>query len=346
MRAVSCRRPINIPPISAATRSNESVFWGACEHRHLGRAGPRDVRASRRRTVERLAADTSANDLRHCWPKVLATLNEIMKTIVVAMDGSPLAERALDWGVVFAQRSGASVRLITTLEPWGVVPSSAGEYLADQARRVQGVAVETEVIDVAPPAQAIAQAVADAVDPMVVMGAHGRTGIGKAVLGSTAEAVLTRVDCPLVLVGPHVEAPRQGAAAGPVVVCTDGSALADSVAAAVTHVAGAIELPIFVVEVMDVKGARGGPNDVVESAAAERLARRLGRAGLTAQWETLHSHDPAHAIADWCDSQGASLIAMASHGRTGAKRVIIGSVAISVVRHARSPVLMVRAHPE
>lgn len=52
--------------------------------------------------------------------------------------------------------------------------------------------------------------------------------------------------------------------------------------------------------------------------------------------------DPGHAIIDWAKDIGAGLIVLPSHGRTGVKRVILGSVAERVVRHAHCPVLVLK----
>lgn len=52
--------------------------------------------------------------------------------------------------------------------------------------------------------------------------------------------------------------------------------------------------------------------------------------------------DPGHEIAKWAEQQQAELIVMPSHGRTGLKRLMIGSVAERVVRLAHCPVLVLR----
>ncbi len=54
--------------------------------------------------------------------------------------------------------------------------------------------------------------------------------------------------------------------------------------------------------------------------------------------------DPATAIAQAAEREGADLIVMGTHGRTGLTRLLMGSVAEAVVRKARCPVLTVK-HP-
>ncbi|MCC6877846.1 MAG: universal stress protein [Sandaracinaceae bacterium] len=57
----------------------------------------------------------------------------------------------------------------------------------------------------------------------------------------------------------------------------------------------------------------------------------------------LHDPSPAHAICAYAKKIGADLIVIATHGRTGLKHLLIGSVAERVVRHAPCPVLSLRS---
>jgi len=57
----------------------------------------------------------------------------------------------------------------------------------------------------------------------------------------------------------------------------------------------------------------------------------------------LHDTSAAHAICRYAEKIGADLIVIATHGRTGLKHLVIGSVAERVVRHASCPVLTLRS---
>jgi len=52
--------------------------------------------------------------------------------------------------------------------------------------------------------------------------------------------------------------------------------------------------------------------------------------------------DPADGIVAAAEREGADLIVIATHGRTGWRRLMFGSVAEKVIRHARCPVLVIR----
>jgi nucleotide-binding universal stress UspA family protein len=80
--------------------------------------------------------------------------------------------------------------------------------------------------------------------------------------------------------------------------------------------------------------------------ARERLTeerRRLGE-GSSVAIEVITAGDVAHAIVDHARSHGMGLIAMSTHGRTGFRRMVMGSVAEVVLRHSRVPVLIFPRH--
>lgn len=57
---------------------------------------------------------------------------------------------------------------------------------------------------------------------------------------------------------------------------------------------------------------------------------------------TISIGDPARTVTTFAEETGAELIVLSSHGRTGAARLLIGSVAERIVRHAPCPVLVLR----
>jgi nucleotide-binding universal stress UspA family protein len=74
---------------------------------------------------------------------------------------------------------------------------------------------------------------------------------------------------------------------------------------------------------------------------SERAADTLKRAGLSAE-PLVRYGDPRSEIVDEASSSSADLVVVGSHGRTGLKRLLMGSVAESVVRHAPCSVEVVR----
>lgn len=76
--------------------------------------------------------------------------------------------------------------------------------------------------------------------------------------------------------------------------------------------------------------------------AGEALARELADRGYEAPQVTIRFGDPGHEIAQYAEQVDAGLIVVASHGRSGLTRLLIGSVADRVVRLAHCPVLVLK----
>ncbi len=145
--------------------------------------------------------------------------------ILVPLDGSVLAEAALAKAVAIA--NGGSLSLLCAAEaPFlpGADPidaqvaavREAEEYLDSVAKRLSDRGaknIETHVW-YGPPAAAIVEAAQVHKVDMIVMSTHGRSGLGRLILGSVAESVLRGTRTPILVVRPDsapVE-PQRGAA--------------------------------------------------------------------------------------------------------------------------------------
>jgi nucleotide-binding universal stress UspA family protein len=138
-----------------------------------------------------------------------------------------------------------------------------------------------------------------------------------------------------------------------VLVPLDGSRLAEAAIDAVEHLGGAAARPLILLSVVaavnpapllrDDTAPRRTLQARVERARGylERVRRRLARRRIRAQIE-VRSGDPAAEILACARTTGVAAIAMSTHGRRGLRRVLLGSVAESVVRRAPLPVLLVR----
>jgi nucleotide-binding universal stress UspA family protein len=72
-----------------------------------------------------------------------------------------------------------------------------------------------------------------------------------------------------------------------------------------------------------------------------RIARESGFDAVPVAWEA----DPVwRGIVDFADDHDAGIVVLGTHGRTGLPRAVLGSVAETVARHSRRPVLIVNAH--
>lgn len=183
---------------------------------------------------------------------------------------------------------------------------------------------------------------------LVCMATRARSGVGATVLGSVTEAFVRATADPVVLVGPHLAADRPDLSA-PIVVCVDGSHHSEHVVPVAAALAIAMGATLEVIHVREPSrvdapsSGRRSAGDAVESGYVSRLATS---SGVDASWEVLHRRAPVEAIVEHA-RRHASLLALATHGRSGLARVVLGSVAMQVVHEAPCPVLLVRPpHPD
>ncbi|MFC4359465.1 universal stress protein [Halobium salinum] len=134
--------------------------------------------------------------------------------ILLPTDGSESAEAAIDHAIDLAVRYDATLHVLyvvdtaafgdlphdtsVVLEGFEEVGRAAVERVADRARET-GVPVETDLVHGLPRDEIVDYVEAEGID-LVVMGTHGRTGLGRMVLGSTTERVVRRSPVPVVTV--------------------------------------------------------------------------------------------------------------------------------------------------
>ncbi len=261
--------------------------------------------------------------------------------ILVPLDGSPVAERALAPALELVRRTGVPMRVLSRALP-DEKELLAG-YLAGIADRHAAVTdIETQVVD----RESIPDAIIEGLQPgtLVCMSSHGRGGLARAVMGSIAEFLLRTLDQPALVIGPHVA--EDAAFAGRIVACIDGSHESERTIEPANQWAAALGLPLWLVEVGDpgVPAEWVTNGDTFESAHVAGLAVRMG--GVDG-WDVLHDRQPAHTLVNMAASRSepTALLVMATHGRTGWDHLRLGSVTTATVHRATVPVLVVPAAP-
>jgi nucleotide-binding universal stress UspA family protein len=135
------------------------------------------------------------------------------KTILVPLDGSILAETALPEAIEIARDNDAVLVLLRAAEAHTLPPSDpteaqvavvrkAEEYLVNLAEHMKTIGVSKVEPSVwyGPPAEAIIDCARFRNVDLIVMSTHGRSGLGRLVLGSVAETVLRSTTTPILLV--------------------------------------------------------------------------------------------------------------------------------------------------
>ncbi|MGA2393480.1 MAG: universal stress protein [Candidatus Lustribacter sp.] len=120
--------------------------------------------------------------------------------ITVAIDGSPSSDAALETAIALAVADGRSLALMHVV-PSGEQWPDAAPILAAAADRVRATKLDFELVTLrGDAASTIVESAQRRGSPLVVMGTHGRSGVGRAILGSVAAAVIERARMPVVVV--------------------------------------------------------------------------------------------------------------------------------------------------
>jgi len=300
----------------------------------------------------------------------------MFRSIIVPLDGSDLAERALPYAVQLARAADGALTLArVALAPPPARLDGAGwendqtqavqeaeTYLSEVAEKVRTRAqVATKVAYGRAPRQ-ILELVAEVGADAIVMATHGRTGVPHLLYGSVAEALLATSPVPVLLV--HT---RPGEAPLPpfdptrarIAVTLDGSKFAESAvhtAASLVGSRGEIVLVCIVEPPEEVEYEEHGR--VIAYLDQQEESRTRGARDYLLQVATQMARQypgvqitqhvglgdaPSGIIAATID-KSIDLVVMSTHGRTGVSRAVLGSVAGEVVAKGATPVLLVGPH--
>jgi nucleotide-binding universal stress UspA family protein len=175
---------------------------------------------------------------------------------------------------------------------------------------------------------------------LLVIGSSGEGGLGSTVLGSVAERVVRHAHCPVLV----YRQPRHGRHIVAGTDFSDPSLPALEVGAEEAHRSGARLVALHSLE------TRLGHHEPSETsrelfeAADRRLAAALASCRISAERQIVFG-PAATELVRLVDKLDADLVVVGTRGRTGLTRVLLGSVAESVVRLAPCSVLVVRLHP-
>lgn len=317
--------------------------------------------------------------------------------ILVPLDGSKLAQQALPYARAVATAKSAEVELVEVVAPfeefvrastddelvavgagsrfdrwptsneWASIAQGfredAGKRLAaSEALIGAGVATRSAVLE-GDAAEAIIKEADARPGTLIVMATHGRSGLGRWLMGSVADKVVRHANQPTLVVrardgadGARDDADGSRANIGEVILPLDGSATAE---AAIPHavemskllgvgisliraVSPASHADAFVEYMPDsyerlVEEAREDAEEYLDG-----VATRIRDQGISEVRTEASIGNASSAIVDLARAADEPLVVMATHGRSGVGRWVLGSVADRVVRHGPGPVLVVR----
>lgn len=298
--------------------------------------------------------------------------------IMVPLDGSKSAERALPTALDLARRTGARVDLVGVISPHTLPPPRN----ADEESFVQGWFAEEDERIRSYLADALSSLDADDLEvrtharkgvvvetllewsqeldtDLVVMTTHGRGGLRRAWLGSVSDALLRRAPWPILLVpasDSDDEAPSGPLPLQRMVVPLDGSARSEGVLGHAARLARLVEGTLSLVTVLprpspaEASHIHYGLGDgettgvILDGLQAyvDGKAEKLRKSGLTVTTAARQDGSAADGIIAHAHEVDAQLILLATRGRGGVTRMMLGSVADKVIRECRWPILVHR----
>jgi nucleotide-binding universal stress UspA family protein len=291
-------------------------------------------------------------------------------TIVAGCDLSAPSDQALDRAIAIAELHHAKLVLVhaqasdapiaevdsAMLEQLGEVSAAVrveeARQLADRLTMSEARGIRTEVVSRIGPADEVLAAVAlEQAAELVVVGTHGHTGIARFLLGSVASSTIRHAPCDVLVVrGRPAKEPFERPLVG-----TDFSPAASR---AIDH-AALVCAPGTTIEVIHAwqlpAGSWGATllgqarfpwstvRDAVLAAARTQADKLVAEHAALANpiHVDLVQGPPTQVITHAAESHGHDLIVVGAHGHRGVRRLLLGSVAESTVRHSPCSVLVV-----
>ncbi len=253
----------------------------------------------------------------------------------------------------------------------------ATEYLASMARShtLKGIKTTTVVLQGAPAEAILAEAHVQMVD-LIVISSHGNTGLKRWVLGSVAQKVARYSPAPVLVLHEHAgmltNMHPEGIRPVRILVALDGSPLAEAALEPAAYLSAALSAPragsLHLTEVLHLptkyeygqndslakaKQQRSGEADAYLHTIEQRLREGdLGRLNLQVTSSVTDDLDIAPTLISMAENgehmdeaagcYGCDMVAMATHGRNGLQRWMLGSVTERVLETTRLPLLIVR----
>lgn len=301
----------------------------------------------------------------------------MFKRILVPLDQSALAEQALGRAAAIARNAQAQLELILVHQPFGFggfddapwnveISKEETAYLDAVAKEIEsGAGVRTSFVFLeGDPVELISRYVSEKGVDLIVMTSHGRTGLSRTWLGSVADGVLRNARAPVLLLRPVEGRSRKDASRHlfrHILATIDESPISATILPAAAELAKVgdgrltllrvvrpvpLVLPEFGAPVIappivpDENATKKLAEEVQEQLDA--IARSVKVPGVSVSQHIVIDERVAQAILGFTAAHQVDAIAMTTHGRSGAARFFMGSVADKVLRGSELPLLIQR----
>jgi nucleotide-binding universal stress UspA family protein len=282
------------------------------------------------------------------------------RSILVPLDGSPLAEDAIPYALAIAERARSKVRFVLVYPhqypPLLIEPANV--YLKELTRRFRerlGRSLSSLILN-GPVAPSLVKHAQEIGADLVVMTTHGRSGLRRTWLGSVTDQVMRTIKVPLMVVRPREDGSLPAVTVSEIVVPLDGSPLAETALEPAAAMARIWDAEVSLVQVIHPALVASDPalpfptgyDDEMTAIHRESAqdyvqdrAEGLRERGVKASGVAVVGHaGVADTLLDLASPERVSLVAMATHGRGGVRRFVLGSITDKVIRAAQVPILV------
>lgn len=269
------------------------------------------------------------------------------QSVLVPLDGTPFGERSLPLARIVGRTPSTRLHLVSVDRDG----TPRDDYLSGVANELRAASLDVEQAVVDGKVVAALEGYARKVGAdLIVMATHGRSGLDRLRLGSVAEGLVTRGVAPILLFHPeHESISGASETIDRVVVALDSSTYAQGILEPLQTLGRAVGVSsytiVHVAEGRAVGKAGWTPISTVQARANERIApirERLAADGAEVDIKVVLASDPGEGILGVAKAVDADLIAMTTHGMTGLRPTLMGSVASHVLHKWHGALLLRR----
>lgn len=281
------------------------------------------------------------------------------RKILVAIDGSETSMHALRESFKLAYNEGSWITVVSVVPPYTGDLSLVGVGNVLQALRSPCQTALTKAMEIAKSDGALIKTVCEEGEPyerivdlaeaencdLIVVGRKGRSALERVLIGSVAARVIGHGQCDVLVVPEKSTIGWQR-----ILIATDGSKYSNVAAEKAINFAKSYGGELKVISIVEVPSsvygiAPGAVEDMIKQAKGyvEDIRKKAEATGIKAETSIIEGEEAYQKICELAREQNINTIFLGSHGRTGLKRLLMGSVAEKVIGYSPCPVLVARS---
>ncbi len=267
-----------------------------------------------------------------------------LEKLLLATDRSVFSEGAVEEAISFAKQCSSWLYVLTVLESNPEYETIGADFFQKEQEEIvqhlesvknrmrqEGVRGEAYFREADNPVQIIVEeAVKNAAD-MIIMGRHGRTGLLKVLMGNVAAKVIGNAPCKVLVVPKAARITYRN-----ILVATDGSDPSIAAAAEAIGIAKKCGSSIIALSAAPSRVELGEATENVNKVVKMAQSEGLEATALTPNGQ------PQDVIVEAAGGRGVDLIVMGAYGKTGIKKILMGSTTEKVIGMSGCAVLVAK----